>query len=153
MKLVPVLLTLLALASCASQKAEEKDIETKVSESTVSDPQKLGESIHDLISNSKTLTQAQKDELTKTFAENKNLAAKLSEESYKFRSVLIKELLSGKMNENEVELIKNDIRKIEEQRLKNTFDTVEKITSIVSKHPEKEKFANHLIYMEGRLTR
>jgi hypothetical protein len=61
---------------------------------------------------------------------------------------LIKELLSGNVHKTEIDVIKKDIADIEAARLKNTFDTVGKITNIVSSHTEKDKFMDHLINIE-----
>jgi hypothetical protein len=62
---------------------------------------------------------------------------------------LIKELLSGKMNPKKVAVIKKDIKKVEAARLKNTFDTAERISKIVAKNPEHaSEFAEHLMIMD-----
>lgn len=147
MKALLSLFVLLALTSCASNK-EEREIQAKAKESKVSDSKGLGNTISDLIHSSKTLSDAQKKELENIFLVNKQRADSLTEQSFKFRSVLIRELLSGNVNKTEVELIKKDIEKIEAERLKNTFDTVEKITNIVSAHPEKDKYVDHLLLIE-----
>jgi hypothetical protein len=143
-----ILVFLLACTACASQKKEEQDIEEKAAHSTVADPKALGGTIQELIHNSKTLSADQKDELQKIITVNKDKADKLSEKSFKFRGVLIQELLSGDVSPKRVEILKNDIKQVEALRLRNTFDTVEKISALVSNHPEKEKFAEHLMNFE-----
>jgi hypothetical protein len=45
-------------------------------------------------------------------------------------------------------VLKKDIKEIELKRLKNTFDAVEKISEIVSAHPNNHMFTEHLIYLE-----
>jgi len=147
MKAILSLFVLLSITSCASKK-EELDVEAKAKASQVHDSKGLRDSINDLIHSSKTLSEVQKKELENIFIINKQKADALNELSFKFRSVLIKELLSGKINKSEVELIKKDIEKIEADKLKNTFDTVEKITNIVSAHPEKHKYIDHLLFIE-----
>lgn len=147
MKAMISLLVLLSLASCAS-KNEERALQVKAQESKVNDAPALKQTIHDLIHSSKTLTEAQKIELETIMTENKAKADELTEKSFQFRSVLIKSLLSGNYNQKEVNILKKDIEKIEKLRLKNTFDTVAKITNIVAKHEQKEKFAEHLIMMD-----
>ncbi len=146
-KILPLLL-LVTLASCATQKAE-KDIEQKISqEGSTADGATLGKTINDLITSSKTLKPEQKKELEAIIAANKARAEKLANDSYKFRSVLIKELLSGKPNKKEVALLKADIKKIEADRLKNTFDAIEKISNIVSAHPEHDVYIKHLMSID-----
>jgi hypothetical protein len=145
------LILLVTLTSCAS-KNQNRDIKAKAEASTVSDSKALGTTIHDLINNSKTLTASQKTELQDLLAVNKKRAEELTEKSYQFRSIMIKELLSGKVKQNNIRLIKNNIKKIEAAKLKNTFDTVEKITAIVAAHPDNAQFAEHLIQIERPAT-
>lgn len=143
-----LVLFLLVLTSCASQKKEEREIEEKTSKSTVSTPAALGGTIHDAIANSKTLTDAQKQELTKIIDENKKKADELQAMSFKYRGVLIQELFSGSMSQKKIKILKKDIKKVEQARLKNTFETIEKISKIVSKEPNNEDFSQHLMNFE-----
>lgn len=147
MKLIPFLFLFMVLTGCASQKREEEIIKDKVSKETGS-KESLGNTINDLISSSKTLTDAQKTELSGIFEANKQKAFALSEESYKLRNVLVKELLSGSINQKRIKLLKKDIKKVEQLRLKNTFETVEKVGAIVSKDPNSQMFTDHLLFME-----
>ena len=149
MKALLSLIIFLALTACASQNKSEIEVEKKAANETTTTGQNLGTTIHELIQSSKTLSPAQKIELEGIVAINKQRAEDLSAKSYKFRALLIKELLSGRpVNNKEIRIIKKDIQKIEAERLKNTFDTVEKISVIVSAHPENEKYTKHLIFME-----
>jgi hypothetical protein len=147
MKAIFLIFIILNLSSCASQK-EEREINARAQETKVTDSKGLGNTISDLIQSSKTLSDVQKKELMDIMALNKKRADSLTEQSYKFRAVLIKELLSGNVHKTEIDVIKKDIAEIEAARLKNTFDTVNKITNIVSAHPEKDKFVDHLINFE-----
>ena len=147
MKMMTLVLITLFITSCASQKAD-REIRKEAAQSNVSDSKTLGKTIHELIHSSKTLTSSQKKELDKIIEINKNTAMALMEESYKFRSILIQELLSGNSSKERIELIKNDIKQIEGKRLKNTFDTVEKISNIVSAHPEKHEIGNRMLDLE-----
>jgi hypothetical protein len=142
------LLVMLTVVSCASQNKEELDIQAKTQASEVTDGSALGNSIHSLIQSSKTLTVAQKAELEKIMEVNKVTAEKLGTQSYKLRAVLVNELLSDKINPKQVKQLKKDIQEVEALRLKNTFDTVEKISNIVQTHPDNEQFANHLILID-----
>ena len=149
MKSLFLVIALITLASCSTaQKQKEIRIEA-AQESTASDSKTLGATIHDLIESSTTLTPADKKELKAIIAKNKEIAEYLTEQSFKFRTVLIKELFSGKIDYKKVSLIKKDIKKIEAQRLKNTFETIEKITAIISKNPDFEKYQEHLIKLES----
>lgn len=138
-----LILSLVMLASCASKK-EEKIVEEKAAETNVKDSKGLGTTIHELIANSK-MDDAKKAELVQLLQSNKKTADELTEKSYAFRAVLIQELLSGKVNAKRVDILKKDIKEVEAARLKNTFDTVEKISTLVTDHPEKAKFAEHMM--------
>ncbi len=146
-KIFIVCLVLGLSLSCSTHKKEEKEIQNQVSQTEVS-VNNLGKTIQDLIENSKTLTKDQKTELGKILEINKKRAHELIEESYKFRVVLVKELLSPKMNQKKINMIKSDIKKIEAKRLKNTFLTIEKFTKIISEHPNHHDFSDHLINIE-----
>jgi len=148
MKILLFLSLSLFLASCSSHIKEEREVEETAAHTKVTDSKTLGGTIHELIRSSKTLSSDQKKELELIVEENKHKANKLTEKSYKYRAVLIQELLSGNINQEKVKILKQDIKKVEIERLKNTFDSVEKISAIVSKHPDNEKFSEHLLNIE-----
>lgn len=145
-----ILALILTLVGCSSYQKDRKEVQDKVSESKVSGPEALGGTIQDLIQNSTTLSEAQKKQLENILALNKQKAEELSQESYRFRGVMIEELLSGNPSQKKIKILKRDIKRVEDARLKNTFDTVEKISQIVSKDPDQKKFADHMIMMEPR---
>ncbi len=149
MKKILFLVAVLSMSACAHKKNLKKEIAAKAESSQVTTKEELGKTIHELINNSTHFTEAQKAQLSGILAANKKKAEDLSEQSYKYRAILINELLSGKkINKKEVKLLKKDIARIEDQRLKNTFDTVEKLTAIVSEHPENQQFAEQLLIIE-----
>lgn len=145
--LLACLMLLTLTVSCASKKAEKKDLEEKAAQSPVSNSQALGGTIQELIANSKTLTDAQKQELNRLMETNKKTAEELTEKSYKNRAVLVEELLTGKATKRRVKILKKTIKDIEAQKLQNTFDTVEKISGIVSKEADSKAYKNHLLMM------
>ena len=146
-----LILSLTILASCASRKKEEKIVEAKASQTNVHDSKGLGAKIHELIATSENLSEAQKTQLTALLDSNKKRAEELTEKSYAFRAVLVQELLSGKVNRKRVSILKKDIREVEAAKLKNTFDTVEKISDIVSDQPNKDKFAEQLMIFDRHI--
>lgn len=148
MKTLFSVLVLFTLVSC-STKSDQQKLDAKTQQETsVSDAPSLGRTIVEVIQSSETLTVAQKKELEVIIDANRALADSLKAESYKLRAVLIKELLAGKANKKEVRLIEKNIRRVEKARLKNTFDTVKKITSIVSQESDKHRYEEALIFME-----
>ncbi len=147
MKAFILMMTFLSLVGCATKK-DKQEIQDKVANEPITDSKSLGLTIKDLIQSSKTFTDAQKKELEVIMMANKKKAEELTEESYKSRSVLIKELLSGKIDKKKVSLLKKNIKRLEDAKLKNTFETVEKITAIVANHPEDKEFAEHLMIFD-----
>lgn len=147
MKAFILMMTFLSLVGCATKK-DKQEIQDKVANEPITDSKSLGLTIKDLIQSSKTFTDAQKKQLEAIMMANKKKAEELTEESYKSRSVLIKELLTGKIDKKKVSLLKKNIKRLEDAKLKNTFDTVEKITAIVANHPEDKEFAEHLMIFD-----
>ncbi|MFY7992383.1 MAG: hypothetical protein ACOVP4_03745 [Bacteriovoracaceae bacterium] len=147
MKAFILMMTFLSLVGCATKK-DKQEIQDKVANEPITDSKSLGLTIKDLIQSSKTFTDAQKKELEVIMMANKKKAEELTEESYKSRSVLIKELLTGKIDKKKVSLLKKNIKRLEDAKLKNTFETVEKITAIVANHPEDKEFAEHLMIFD-----
>lgn len=149
MKITVYVTLCLVLLSCSSHKKVKHEVREDAAQSTVNSSDKLKETIHELIDHSDSFTAEQKTQLHNLFDENKKRALELTAESYKFRGVLVKELLSGSPSRARVKALKKDIERIEGLRLKNTFDTAKAITDIVRSHPEDSDFAPHIINFEG----
>jgi hypothetical protein len=147
MKSLLCLFVLLTLTGCATRLEKDK-IREKAQAIEVSDSKSLGLKVKRLIQSSKTLSDEQKLELEKLFQDNKKRADALTEESYKFRGLLVKKLLSGKPIKKEVKFVKKEIERLEKAKLKNTFDTVEKISKIVAGQPEHNEYSDHLMNMQ-----
>jgi hypothetical protein len=136
------------LISCSSTKEVREEVNEEVAQTRVKDSKALGETIEELINSSKHLNEAQKKQLNKIFVSNKARAQELAERSFKLRAVLVEELLSEKINRHKIGVLKREIKQIENLRLKNTFDAIEQVSSIVNTHPERSKFATHLKGMD-----
>lgn len=149
MKSFPLIFVFLFFVSCASQNKEEVDIQKKITaEKDVTDGITLGKSLHEVIRASKTLTEKQKLEVENILAETKKSNMALSEQAFKLRSVLIKELLSGNVDVNEINQMKKDIRKNDSLRLKNTFSAIDRITTAVGKDLESQLYMNYMLNMD-----
>lgn len=149
MRITLLVVLSLFIVACSSVKKDKKDIQEKAASSQVTDAKGLGQSIETHIENSKTLTDAQKQELRSILGENKRVADELSAKSFQFRGVLVQELLSGKATKRRIRILEKDIEAVEKLRLKNTFDTVKKISKIVAGQPDKNEFAQEIIHFEG----
>ncbi len=144
MKLIfPLALLIFVLTGCASKK-DKIEIKEQAENSAVNNPVALGETIHQAIHSSAHLTPAQKQELEGIISNNKQKAQELSEESYRFRAVLIQELLGNNVSRKKIRLLKKNIEQIEKKKLENTFSTIEMISSVVSNTPDKQNFSEAL---------
>ncbi len=148
MRIYTLIIFSIVLISCSSTKKDNEAVHQKVAASTVDSPQSLSQKIVDLIDNSQTLSDSQKIELRGILGENKRLADELQAESFKNRGVLIQELLSGKSTPQRVKILEREIERIEKLRLKNTFDTVKKISKIIYGQPDLNRFAEEIIRLD-----
>lgn len=137
---IPLILLSLLFSGCAS-KTEKLEVTNQTEKSSVKNSEALKDSIEQTIQSSKHLSNEQKGLLEKIIAENKQRAEELQEESYKVRSILIKELLAPEQNRKKISLLKKNIQLIEKNKLKNTFQAIEKISDVVSQTPDREKFS------------
>ena len=144
--ILSVLILLLAMTGCASKT--KKEVKQKVEQSNVTGPEKLGMTIQETINSSAFLTASQKKELEDIIAQNKKTAEELSAESFKHRSVLIQELLTEKINHKKIRVLKKSIKNIEDLKLKNTFETIEKISKVVARNSDRQNFNNPLLYID-----
>jgi uncharacterized small protein (DUF1192 family) len=150
MRIFALIVLSFVLVSCSSAKKEKASVEQKVAVSKVDSPQGLSKTIEDHIESSTSLTEEQKTALRMILGENKRRAEELTTESFKNRGVLIQELLSGKYTPQRVTILQKEIERIEKLRLKNTFDTVKKISKIISGQPDLNQFADEMLHMENR---
>lgn len=146
--ILPLALLFFVLTGCASKK-DKIEIKEKAEKSEVNNPVALGETIQQAIHSSANLTPAQKQELEGIISNNKQKAQELSEESYRFRAVLIQELLANNASRKKIKLIKKNIEQIEKKKLENTFSTIEMISAVVSNTPDKQNFSEALKNFEG----
>ncbi len=139
----------LAFLFCSCSTSEKKRINDEVlNENQVTDGPTLNQSVHQLIDNSKGLTSEQKNLLTGIIDDIRTKNKSLTEESFKYRSVLMKEIISGEGGRRQIRMIEKQIAKVERERLKNTIKGAEQIASIVKGQKEQEQIMDHLMMRE-----
>lgn len=148
MKMWVVLAMLFVVTSCASYKEEQEKVRTKVSQENISSGQELNTTLHEVINHSKTLTDEQKEKLRKIVDDVRAQNQALQEETLRLRLVLIRELISENVSQKEVKVIKKNIVKAEDMRMKNTFRAINEITQIVKKDPDSEAYVNHMMAID-----
>lgn len=135
---------LICLNSCATSKSK-KLLDQKISEeSSVNSRSELQTKAINYIDNSVNLTAEQKIKLNELRSSVTRQTDVFNKQSLELRSVLLKDLLSNKYNSQEVALIKNRMRKLEEQRLTMIFDSVDKANIILG----REAAANDRVMRE-----
>jgi hypothetical protein len=148
MKFCILFFLLISLVGCATQNKREARIQERLSHEEVTDGASLSKSIHHLIAESKALSDSQKKDLTKLVDNTGAKNRALLEKSYKMRSLLVKELLSEKIDTKMVKQLKKDIRKTELERIKNSLETMDKMSSEISHLHNKDAFTEQLLYIE-----
>lgn len=154
MKILLIMIIMVFGVSCSSEKAMQKTIQEKVARETeVIDGETFERNLHAAITQSQTLTQEQKDKLSAIIIDTRQKNIDLHKENLRLRAVLIKELISQKVNEKEVALIKKDIKKNEADRLHNTLDAIDRISDDLRAHPDVEKYMDSMYFYGGYYTR
>ncbi|MGZ6480507.1 MAG: hypothetical protein ACXWQE_14450 [Bdellovibrionales bacterium] len=122
---------LVLIPACAS---ESPKLNQKVAnESDVESRRDLQVEADYLIRTSKLLSEVQKDKLLKLRSSTKNQMDDLEHQSLMLRSVLLKSVLSEKFDPKEVDAIKGKLKKVENQKLAQIFDTVEQANKIMGR--------------------
>lgn len=134
-----LVLLLVLTVGCSSRKEARQEVEKKVSQESVTDGRSMASKVHAMIHGSETLNADQKAKLHAIVNEVSQKNKALTEEAFKLRSVLIKELISGKVNNKQVKILKKKIKKAENERMKNSFQAMDKFSQIVSKDPKREE--------------
>jgi hypothetical protein len=152
-KFIGLSLVILFLGACASTpnaaKVNERLDEKLSQEVQVKDRAGLSAESKDLIENSKGLSVKQKALLLTLRESTQKKLEQMRTESIKLRAVLIQDVLSPKYNHAEVDMIKNRMTRLEQNRVGFIFDTVDKINSILG-HDEVDN--KDLIYEQMMMT-
>lgn len=136
------------ILGCATAREKRQLNDQLAHENKVQDGKSLGQSVHDVIVSSQSLDPKQKSQLTDLLSRIRLKQKELLENSFRLRSLMIKEILAQKVNPRKVKLLKKEIKKNEEQRLSSTFSAIDEISRIVEKDPDTATFLQHMMYYE-----
>lgn len=149
MKTILSLALLMSLAvGCASNKAARQEVQEKVSQEKTTGGRDFFHNVLEIINTSETLNADQKQKLRILVTDIGQKNKALFEESFKLRSVLLKELVSGKVHQKEVRILKKKIKKTEGERISNIFSGIDKISAIVSNDPGREKIMQEFLQID-----
>lgn len=151
MKLVGFLVCTLTALGCTATPVSQLD--QKVGQETpIADRAQLEAQAGVLIQNDQNLTPIQRDQFLTLKASVDKELNDISEQSWKLRSVLVKELLSSNYSADDVSQIKSRLRKLEDERLSVMFDGVDKANSILGRNANDHQAALRAL-MEERADR
>lgn len=145
---VSLVLLISLFVGCASNKAARHDVQEKVAHEQVSGGKEFATKIRTIIDSSKTLNADQKQKLHALLSEVGQKNKALFQESFKLRSVLVQELISGKANNKQVKILKKKIKKTESERLSNGFAAMDKVSAIVSNDPQRDRIMQELLQID-----
>ena len=141
---VKISLTIALLAlfaqACASTGTEKRIDSKMANEPEVSDSNALGSELKTLVDNSPKLSAVQKEKLLTLQAQTRDQLAKYREQALKLRSILIKDVIVSKYNPDEIELVKERLKKTEDRRLMVIFNAIDHANTIIGNElPENEE--------------
>lgn len=139
------LIVVIALASagffqgCASAALNTKIDRELAQESAVKSRTDLRKEAGQLIQTTPGLTADQRSKLSSLRDTTRAQLDAMAGQSLKLRSVLLKTLVAANYNDDEVELIKQRIKDLEEKRLTVTFNAVEQANQILGHETEANR--------------
>lgn len=137
-----------ALISGCAHKSTEKTVDTKVEQESVKTHAELQDQTDKLLANSPNLSAEQRQKLSELRDSVRKENREMYTESMKLRSVLLKDVFAKDYNKKEVAAVEKKIRKLENKRLDNLFDAVDKANKILGRQRSVENQAIMDEFME-----
>jgi 2-phospho-L-lactate guanylyltransferase (CobY/MobA/RfbA family) len=140
-------LSIVLLASCASQKTVEQKVQTEIKNETVVKREEVAVTARDYITKSNNLSAEQKSKLLA-------LQEKTVSESRAINEEINKTLMETKVNQKEVYVLKKNLRKLSKKQMDKSlaaFDEAHKIISPVKDRGDKEYLFNTFMMKQNTL--
>jgi hypothetical protein len=147
-------LSIVLLASCASQKTVEQKVQTEIKNETVVKREEVAVTARDYITKSNNLSAEQKSKLLALQEKTVSESRAINEEINKTKMVLIKTLMETKVNQKEVSVLKKNLRKLSKKQMDKSlaaFDEAHKIISPVKDRGDKEYLFNTFMMKQNTL--
>lgn len=130
-----VLLTggMMALQGCASAALDKRVDEKLAGETAIQNRTELSADATRRIDSASGLSAEQRAQLTELRKSTSAEIAALGSQSLKLRALLVRDLITTNYDEDEVALIKQRIKTVEDKRVSLIFDAVEKANSILGR--------------------
>ena len=141
----------LAFVGCAHTSADRQLDQKVAAESGIKTTADLKQEANRELSAAQGLTQQQKDELLKLRDAIQATDRETWEQTLQLRAVLIKDMLSPKYSQAEVNRIQGRMRKLENRRLSMQFEAIDKANKILGHERRMDaKDLNDLLFVEPR---
>ena len=121
---------------CATAKLNKELDEKVASETNVEGRKGIQSEADQLIKNTSALSAEQRKDLEILGGSLRSQLDAIGKESTKLRAVLIQDVIAN-YNSDEIELIKDRLRKLEDRRLSLTFSTIEKANRILGRESNR----------------
>lgn len=152
-KIIGLSVLSLLLFSCSYQSSVKKKVTDEVKQEVAIDSSEISTVARESIIKSTTLTDDQKNKLLVLHASSLKEMQELNSSMNKNKLLLIKKLTENKYNYKEIDVLKNEIRKIGRRQVSLTISSIENAREIISPivgKAEREKLYNALMLRESR---
>ena len=133
MKLLILVAAIVTVSGCASSDSKkiDQDLDARLQTApTASNYEEFGKNARKQIKDSGA-TSEQKAKLLQLQRDTQDKSIQLRDQYYKLRSLLIQDLAAKNYDQDEVEAIKNRLKKVEDQRLQLVFTAVDQASTIL----------------------
>jgi len=121
------------LTSCASHRAQERVSENLEKEDGVYNQQEIAERTHNIILNHPSMTDQQREQMRKLFADVFGQTIQLRSEIGKLKGVLFKTLFDKGDHKAELKIIKSKLLAINQKKMDLMLDALDKSIVILGK--------------------
>ena len=152
-KFSSIIILILISVSTACSHTEKKVEEKIASEPKINNSAELGSEAHFLIESNSGFTAEQREKLFALQQETHLKLTKLREESLKIRMLLIEEVTGENYSGKELAVVKNKLKKNEDEKLQTYFHAIHKANDILGRKSERQKridFMSDFIGMHDR---
>lgn len=147
---IVVVAGLLLMQGCASNEVEQRLDEKLAQETQIKHRDDLRAESKNLIDSAQGLTAGQKTELTQLRKATTAEMDKITNDSLRLRSILIKDIMSPNYNAKEVDLIKRRLQDVEDKRVDLMMDAADKANKIMGHEAEQnEKLIRDFVGMRS----
>lgn len=152
-KIIGLSVLSLLVFSCSYQSSVKKKVTAEVKQEEALDSSEIANVAKESIINSATLTDDQKNKLLILHSSSLKEMQDLNVLMNKNKILLIKKLTESKYNYKEIDVLKNEIRKIGRKQISLTISSIENAREVISPivgKAEREKLYNALMLRESR---